>query len=200
MTKAAAAVGEDTKALVHQAAAGDEVAFARLATLVRPRMYRWALVQLLDADAAEDVTQRALIRLRNALPRFRGDSAPETWMFTIVRSATADWRRSERRRTEMQKRNQKLQEAFPEHGAPLDTGLDDTASELMSAVTTHIGVLPARQREVFDLVDLQGHTSLEAAELLSITPTTVRVHLMRARRVIRAKLLQNNAPLVGGRR
>ena len=46
-----------------------------------------------------------------------------------------------------------------------------------------------RQREVFDLVDLQGLDPKEAAELLEMNPNTVRVHLLRARRRMRREML-----------
>lgn len=177
------------------AAEGDDDAFSRLASRLRPRMYRWALVQLEDADAAEDVTQRALLRMRNALPGFRRDAAFTTWMYTIVRSATADWRRSERRRDAMH-----AKQAPPtEPATPTPANDTDGSSGLVEIVRGHMRDLPGRQREVFDLVDLQGRTALEAAALLSLNPATTRVHLMRARRTIRARLIERNAALVEDR-
>ncbi len=56
--------------------------------------------------------------------------------------------------------------------------------------------LPEKQREVFDLADLQGYRSSEVAEMLQMNPTTVRGHLFRARRSIRKKILQSNPTLV----
>jgi DNA-directed RNA polymerase specialized sigma24 family protein len=50
--------------------------------------------------------------------------------------------------------------------------------------------LPARQREVFDLIDLQGYSPAEAAHLLAMNGTTVRVHLLRARRRLRTRILE----------
>ena len=46
-----------------------------------------------------------------------------------------------------------------------------------------------RQREVFDLVDLQGLKPREAADLLEMNPNTLRVHLSRARRRMRKEML-----------
>ena len=45
------------------------------------------------------------------------------------------------------------------------------------------------QREVFDLVDLQGLKPREAADLLEMNPNTLRVHLFRARRSMRKEML-----------
>ena len=49
--------------------------------------------------------------------------------------------------------------------------------------------LPRRQREVFDLVELQGMTAAQAAELLGIRPATVRVNLFKARAALRRRLI-----------
>ncbi len=56
--------------------------------------------------------------------------------------------------------------------------------------------LPEKQREVFDLADLQGYRSSEVAEMLQMNAATVRGHLFRARRFIRQKILQSNPKLV----
>jgi RNA polymerase sigma-70 factor, ECF subfamily len=52
--------------------------------------------------------------------------------------------------------------------------------------------LPARQREVFYLADLEGFAPVEIAERLGMNPTTVRAHLFRARRALRARLLERH--------
>ena len=57
--------------------------------------------------------------------------------------------------------------------------------------------LPARQREVFALADLEGFTPTEIARMLSLKPVTVRAHLFRARRAIRRKILDNHPELAG---
>jgi RNA polymerase sigma-70 factor (ECF subfamily) len=180
--------------LVRRAAAGDDIAFAAVVRIIRPRMYRWALVQLMDEDDAEDVTQRALVRMRSALPRFRGNASFSTWAYTIVRSATADWRRSERRREAMHGRHAARMDANTiEQPAPTD--FDD----LLNVVRRRMLDLPARQREVFDLVDLQGLSSQQAAAMLSLNHNTTRVHLMRARRTLRTQLIEQHATLVEDR-
>ena len=184
-------------ALVRRAAEGDEQAFSRLAASLRPRMYRWALVHTMEADAAEDVAQRALTRLQRGLPEFRGDAAFSTWVYVIVRRTAADWQRSERRRHALHTRHSAADaadavRATEQQHTPRDTGLID----IVRAQLIH---LPARQREVFDLIDLQGVAPQDAAALLSMNPATARVHLMRARRAMRARLIKEHRPLVEDR-
>jgi RNA polymerase sigma-70 factor (ECF subfamily) len=58
--------------------------------------------------------------------------------------------------------------------------------------------LSERQREVFDLVDLQGFASAEVSEMLGLEAVTVRSHLFRARKTIRKKILESAPELVEG--
>ena len=46
-----------------------------------------------------------------------------------------------------------------------------------------------RQREIFDLVDLQGLSPAEAAERTGMKPVSVRANLFKARKAIRESLL-----------
>ena len=173
--------------LARQAAEGDELAFGRLAHEVRPRLYRWALVQAGDADDAEDITQAALLRLHRALSGFRFDSRLSTWLFTLVRSAAADWRRTARRRVLRQHTYATSLTA----SAPAPEHVDD--ARLLLLVRAAFSALPARQREVFDLAELQGQSCHAVAELLGLRDSTVRVHLLRARRTVRARVLERLA-------
>ena len=72
--------------------------------------------------------------------------------------------------------------------------LEDPLDEIelkrtLRLIRTFLAELPARQREVFDLVDLQGLKPVEAAEVLEMNPSTLRVQLMRARRRMRTEML-----------
>ena len=60
-------------------------------------------------------------------------------------------------------------------------------------IRTLMTELPVTQREVFDLVDLQGLKPVEAAEVLEMNPSTLRVQLMRARRRMRTEMLAQGA-------
>ena len=61
--------------------------------------------------------------------------------------------------------------------------------EVLAAAQQALASLPDRQRAVFDLVDVQGYAPQDAAALLGISPPTARTHLLRARRALRAALV-----------
>ncbi len=174
--------------LIRQARAGDPSAFERLAGSYRDRIYRWALVRTGDEDDAEDATQEALVRLHRGIGKFDGRSRFETWLYSVVRSATADVQRRKAR-------SLRLRERFAALGAP-DAAADPSpvvegleARRIGGLVKEFLEALPARQREAMDLVDLQGVGQAEAAARLGVSPATLRTHLFRARRAMRARLL-----------
>jgi RNA polymerase sigma factor (sigma-70 family) len=72
----------------------------------------------------------------------------------------------------------------------------EPSARLVTVVKESLGALSGRQREIFDLVDLQGHSPAEAAALLGLNAATVRVHLLRARRQLRLQILGSHPHLV----
>ncbi|HEX6590014.1 MAG TPA: RNA polymerase sigma factor [Longimicrobiales bacterium] len=170
---------------MRRAQEGDDVAFAQLVRTLRPHVLRWATLQLSSADDAEDVAQIALLGMHRQLRSFRGEARFTTWLYSIVRRAAADWRRARRRL------------AAREHAYATDasvvvipeTDATDVDRRLRAALDL-MRTLPVRQREAFDLIDLQGNTYDAAAALLGLSPSTVRVHVLRARRAIRARMLE----------
>ncbi len=179
---------ERIEALVRRAQEGEEGAFEELATLSYRKVRRWALVRTGDPDDADDVTQTVLIRLHRSLRDFHGRSAFFSWLYRVTANAAGELQR--KRLAESRRRLRLLQVAGEEgHGAPSPTTRVEER-EGADLVSLFFDALPPRQREVFDLVDLQGFTPVEVAELLSMNPNTVRAHLLKARRNLRSRLLR----------
>ncbi len=114
----------------------------------------------------------------------------------MTRSAAADLQRKRRRRERLALKLKQGSAAAATDPRD-DEGLTDErrASDLVKAFLEE---LSDRQREVFDLVDLQGYSTVEAGAMLKIEPVTVRSHLFRARRAIRRRILESHPELVEG--
>ena len=174
--------------VIRRARAGDPRAFEALVAAYRGRIYRWALVRIGDRDDAEDATQEALVRLHRGLREYTGRGSFETWLYSVVRSASAD---AQRRRARSQRLKDRLASlvVFP--------SATDSPSVVEGLETRRIGELvrafledlPARQREALYLVDLEGLGQAEAAARMGVGHATLRTHLFRARRAIRTRLL-----------
>ena len=171
---------------------------------MRDRVQRWALVRTGDLDEAEDVTQEVLLRMDRYLETFDGRARFTTWLYRVTANTAASRRRRRVRERAVGgagalREGETSGTGLPttiarERAASADpalAALDRIESKRLAALVRHFfEELPARQREVFDLADLQGHAPAEVAEMLELHPGTVRTHLHRARRTIRKRMLE----------
>ena len=164
----------------------DDDALSDLIDAIAPVVRRWALVQTGDATEADDLTQEVLIRMIRNL-----DALPEPprlagWLYTVTRNAAADRFRSRSRQRIAVDSEDILEAAVSESTNPAS---DAERVELGDVLRSAFDELPRRQREVFDLVELQGIPATEAAEVLGIRATSVRGNLFKARRNLRRRIL-----------
>lgn len=179
--------------LVRNAQDGDPRALRALVERAYPTVRRWALVQTGDPAEADDLTQDVMVTVIQRLDRFAGDSRFTTWLYAVTRNAATDRARKRGRRAATL--------SDPAVGAAVAPPRPDDPSE--GADRTHIAAvvhaffheLPKRQREVFDLAELQGVPAAEIAERLGIEAVSVRAHLFKARRALRARILDAHPEL-----
>jgi RNA polymerase sigma-70 factor, ECF subfamily len=176
---------EQAAGLVRRAQAGDSAAREELLTRCHGTIRRWARVLTDDRDEAEDVAQEVLIRVALRLDRYAGRSRFTTWLYQVTRNTALSLRRRVVRRLRLVGDLT----AGAEHHQPDDPQSQAEASHLRGVVTKLFQELPLRQREVFYLVDIEGHDAVEIAPRLGLRPVTVRAHLFRARRALRGKIL-----------
>ena len=173
--------------LVEGVRQGERGALESLAGALRPLVCRWALVMTGDPDDAEDVAQVVLMKTLDSLASFDGRARVTSWVYRITRNASLDRQREKRQAQRLAEKAEWLAETqAPELEDPLDEIEMKRALRLIRTLVTE---LPLMQREVFDLVDLQGLRPGEAARLLEMNPNTLRVHLLRARRRMRNEML-----------
>lgn len=172
--------------LASLAAAGDDSAFTTLVTRFQPAVFRWALIFAHDPDEAEDITQEVFVRAHRRLADYRSDGSLDAWLYRITRRTATQLRRTRRRRGRlvMSPAAQPQRDVYTtDPGARVDR---QRAAEVIHHLFTG---LPQRQREIFDLVDLQGLSPVEAAERTGMKPVSVRTNLFKARKTIRDGLL-----------
>ncbi len=182
--------------LIDRARGGDRVALTKLTELAYPRVRRWALVQLGSESDADDLTQDVLIKMIRKVHAFRGDADFETWLYSLTRNGARDVHRARRRRGAAEEHPRLVATLTPD--APPDPDRAVELGEARRALMDAFARLPTRQREVYDLVELQGLSAGNAAELLGIAPVSVRAHLFKARRSMRAIILREHAGVLGG--
>lgn len=152
--------------------AGDPDAFGELVRRHRDRLWAVALRTLGDREEAADALQEALISAYRAADRFRGDSAITTWLHRIVVNACLD--RARRR----QARPAIALADLPPNREPAAVLPDqDTAREVWAALAQ----LPVEQRVPLVLLEIQGYSVAEIAEILGVAEGTVKSRCARGR-------------------
>ena len=131
-----------------------------------------------------------LIGLDRRVQRFDGASRFTTWLFAVTRNVALSERRRTERRAALVTEHEALALAQSSRAA------DPDAARLAALVVQYFDALPRRQRQIFELADLRGLTPTEIAARLGMEPVTVRGHLFKARRAIRAKLLEHHERLL----
>lgn len=183
--------------LVPRAQAGDRDAHEELLRRCHPVVYRWCLIHMGDPDDAADIAQEVLVRVYERLERFGGRSRFTTWLYQVTRNEAFSLRRRLGARL-------RLTHGLAQQPPPLPpvAGSEEEMDRatLAAAARTELRNLPPKQREVFALADLEDVPPVEIAERLGLNPITVRAHLFRARRTIRARLLALHPDLVEGYR
>ena len=168
---------------------GDDTLDMRFREQVLPELevlYRVARRLTRSAADAEDLVQDTLVRAYRAFDRFDG-RYPRAWLLTILRNAY----RNELRKRRPDLLDDEVAQRLAAHGA--DGRVDGTSEQAFHAdfdpmVRKALGQLSAQHRAVIALVDLDGLTYQEAADLLGVPVGTVMSRLHRARKKVRASL------------
>jgi RNA polymerase sigma-70 factor (ECF subfamily) len=179
--------GDISPDLVSRARNGDPGALRTLVTRAYPVVRRWALVRTGDPTEADDLTQDVLVQMIRRLDAWKGSGRFTTWLYTVTRNAAADRFRKRRRREAREDDVRALPETLGDPPPSPDAGAD--RSHIRTVLASFFEELPPRQREVFDLSELQGMSTGDIAALLGVEPVSVRAHLFKARRTLRARIM-----------
>lgn len=170
-------------ALARAAALGDRDAFEEVVRRHGPGMLRYARRVLSDPGDAEEAVQDAFVAAWRSLDRFHGDSALRTWLLGLTSHKAVDLSRRRRPRPV----DDELVTARPAD-ARSDPWEHVSAGELVRALDRALVELPYRQRACWLLVELEGLSQAETAQVLGIGPDAVRGQLFRARRALEERM------------
>lgn len=168
---------------------GDRGAFEATVLPLRPSLYGRALQLCRDPQQAEDLVQETVLRAWRFWPRFREGSNCKAWLRTILLRNFINTCRKRTRERDLLDAIQGV--AALEAGTSAatvtspTTGVDDRfGDEVLRALET----LPAAQRQVLELVDVEGLSYQDAAARVQRPVGTIMSRLHRARRHLREEL------------
>ena len=165
---------------------GDLWAFRRLVETYQRYAFTLAFRVVCDADDARDIVQEAFLRVWKNIQSFDPAFKFTTWLYRIVVNLSLDQLKKERRRRRVvMSMPNGPDSSVREEATPDDSAVNRDLADRIEAVA---GGLPVKQRMVFVLRDLQDFTVSEVAEILEMSPASVKTNLCYARREIRLTL------------
>ncbi|GGV33051.1 RNA polymerase sigma factor [Actinomadura cremea] len=159
--------------LITAAQGGDLESIAALVSGSHPHVRRFARSLCASPEDAEDAAQEALIILYRKIGTLRASGALASWMFRIVRNECV-------RRARLR----------PAHHEPVPdfatVSAEDEVLNRLEAdrVAAAIAALPADQRRVLIMRDVQGHSGRTVAAALGLSLAAMKSRLHRARAAV----------------
>jgi RNA polymerase sigma-70 factor, ECF subfamily len=171
--------------VVERVLAGERALFEILMRRHNPRVFHVARAIVRDDAEAEDVMQDAYVRAYGALGQFEGRAKFSTWLTRIAVNEALARRRRGNRHTHLddimddedQIRLVATPQQDPEHAS--------SNRELGSVLQGAVDSLPEGYRVAFVLREVDGLSTAEAAECLSISEDALKVRLHRAHMALR---------------
>ncbi len=176
----AAPAGDPLPVLMVRYQSGDQSAFEEIYRLtvdsIESYLRRWA-----DATGRPDLVQETYLQVHRARRTYRPDLPFRPWLFAIARHVALWSLRTQKRRWS----REVGVDRFPET-APLETPEPDVLAR--RRLEEALARLPAEQREVVWLAQVEGMSSVEISKVTGSTPGAIKVRLHRANHKLRSWL------------
>ncbi|WP_314325902.1 RNA polymerase sigma factor [Paenarthrobacter ilicis] len=165
--------------LAGRAVDGDTAAFEALARRHGPLMRATARRLTGSLADADDVVQESLVQAWKQLDTLRDPAAVKGWLMRIVGSRSIDHLRKRRNHVDLDDaENQMDQDRGPR---PQDPECSAVNSSRVEALKAALAELPEEQRRCWVLKEFNDQSYDEIAQMLNISPDSVRGRLARAR-------------------
>jgi RNA polymerase sigma-70 factor (ECF subfamily) len=174
--------------LLPRIAAGDQAAIRQIVGSKLPRLLALGVRMLNNRASAEDVAQETFVRLWNQAAQWQpGEAKLDTWLHRVALNLCYDRLRIHAHIADMQLPDDATQKQIDPTLTPEQRlALSQQGLQINAALS----LLPTRQREALVLQYFQELSNIEAASLMGITVDALESLLSRARRNMRALLIE----------
>jgi RNA polymerase sigma factor (sigma-70 family) len=170
--------------LVEACKAGNRKAYNELYNSFSKAMYNICMRMMGDAEDARDMLQEGFVEAFHKLGSFRGESTFGAWLKRIMVNRCIN---------ELEKRRIVwVSEEITETLSIVDEkdGPDEEELRLnVERVKKAMDQLPEGARVIFSLYLIEGYDHMEIAEILKISESTSKTQFMRARQLVKEKLI-----------
>jgi len=170
--------------LVERCLQGDRSAFAIIVERYKRQIYSIAYSMTRNHADADDLSQDTFIKAYENLRRFNLGTNFCSWLCRIAVNLCIDYLRHKKRFPEDPLDNQSQMLSNPD----LNPHDNVESNELMESIMAAVDSLPADQRTVVVLREVQGIGLKDIAEIMNCSESTIRWRLHYARKKLRKRL------------
>jgi len=157
----------------------------------RPRLLRFVTFSIGDPDLAESITQDCFLKAYNGRDKFRGDCSVNTWLTSIALNLIRDQQRLQKFRFWRQARATAIDVSdaanfLASHESSAEARI--LAIERTEQVQAALANLSVNQRAIFLMRFAEDMDLSEIAATISMPINTVKTHLHRALKAVRAEV------------
>ena len=180
--------------LISEFKAGSMKAMEKIVERYEDRIFTFGLKMCGHLQDAEDIAQETFLNAFKYLKDFREETKLKNWLFRIA--ATACIRKRRKKKCEPDQEIS-LESFVPQNGDDVKYEIPDWSddpsnnmlrAELKDVIDDAIQSLSHKYRLVFNLRDIEGFSTQEAADILGISTQSVKTRLHRARLFLREKI------------
>lgn len=172
------------KQLIDNCLQGDRLAQRKLYELYSGKMMGICLRYCRDRETAKDLLHDGFLKIYTHLDKFEGKGSFEGWMRRIMVNTALEFLRKKND----EGYNMDIEEAFTLSSDDCSALEKMQAEELLAVIQK----LPDTYRTTFNLFVIEGYSHREIAETMSITESSSRVYLTRAKQLIQQMLTTSN--------
>ncbi len=173
---------KNERQLIKKAIAGNSDAQQRLYSKYAPKMLGVCRQYIKDLHFAEDVMVQGFLKMFKKLHTFKHEGSFEGWLRRIMIHESISYLRK--------------QQFVVFDDEVYENNQNNDVSQSMDLDTEHIQQLidglPQGYKMVFILYAVEGYKHMEIAEMLSITESTSKSQLFKARKMLQEKLKKQN--------
>ena len=180
---------DDERRLVGEILAGDTSAFERFIDKYKALVVHVVYRMIASVEDREDICQEVFMKTYRSLAGFRFESRLSTWVARVAYNTCIN---------HLEKRREMLADEYMPTLESLDglpaqeAGPDRLAEQrdIARRLQTEIESLPVRYRVILTLFHMDGMTYDEIGSTMDLPEGTVKSHLFRARKHLKAKLVR----------
>jgi RNA polymerase sigma-70 factor (ECF subfamily) len=155
--------------------------FKRTLAEYRDNLYRIAYSWCHNPALADDLVQETIAKALKNSSQLRDPKTLKAWLYRILSNCWRDHFRRSRDTVDID------DVVLVERETP---DISHDRNQVIQRVRNAIAMLPMGQRQVISLVDLEGCSYIEVAQILDVPIGTVMSRLSRARKALKERLLE----------